>query len=103
MRKFERLKEKVRAELELLEFKVNKLYDLHFVDNYFKDCPCCRGDKELLRSDAKSFDKYEWRIYGAWSPFTGFQTYYTTEESYKAHLPKIREWEKEFKELRSGK
>lgn len=104
MNKFERLRMTVRAKIESLEKKVNELTNLLLVDNYFKDCPCCSGDDKLLKLDAESFEIKECRLVDIRLPSqTWIVTHYTTEESYKTHLPKIKEWGKEVKELRGEK
>lgn len=79
-----------------LQKTVNDLIDLFYVDNYFKVCKCneCLNNPDMvLRSDAKSFIKYNRHTH----LFQSQKKYYTTKEQYKYHLPKIKEWEKEIK------
>lgn len=68
---------------------------IKYVDNYFKGCPCCKGEPgRLLLSKAKSFKRKE-MVYGFMCSFKQLITYYTTENSYKLHEKKIKEWEAE--------
>ena len=73
----------------------------YFVDNYFIDCPCCKGEEKILKTDAKSFKRLEdytsfgWGYSGNYDVRQHRVAYYTTKEGYKNHLTIIKEWERE--------
>lgn len=88
--------EKFKERFEKIENRLSKL----FVPDYFKDCPCCQGQGEILKSEAVSFKKFRPSIGNVYRGFYtdgGMVTFYTTKKSYDIHKKVIDEWAKEIK------
>ena len=88
-----------------LRERINMFIDMFYVDNYFKDCPCCNGDDTILKTESKSFKKPCRKFVGGMfdRKIIYHTVEYTDKDSYKNHLPKIKEWEKEVKEKENEK
>lgn len=94
------MKDRIRK----LEKKIDRLY----VDNYFSDCPCCEGKDEILKSEAKKFEKIievpkynlSATILGEMETEKKLVEHYTTEEQYEVHKGRIEEWEKDVKKYK---
>jgi hypothetical protein len=79
--------------------KVDRMYRVLFVENYFVECPCCGGGKEILKSESKSFEQIE----KGWDFIQQVVVRYTTEQGYNNHLPAIQEMEKEVAKYEKSK
>lgn len=136
-----RVKRDLREVKDFLGIKTNHSYatsSCHFKDdsdfkmvvdyvksklapNFFKDCPCCKGDEIIEKDKGKSFKvlKSYLRDGNRGGTFVlgheviehisdklsteeesdkCYNVHYTTEESYETHENKIKEWEKEVEE-----
>ena len=81
-----KLKEEIQELKDLLEDS-----GIQYVEDYFKDCPCCKHEGKLLLEDAESFEVY---AYAEAYLFKTLQTRYTSKESYETHKVAIRKMDK---------
>ena len=81
IRKFTEMQEHIKDIWRRLKY-----LESNFVENYFYDCPCCDGNRLIIKDIAVSFRRRD---------HSGIL--YTTKESYEVHKVKIEEWEKGFK------
>jgi len=77
---------KLQVRIDELERLVGPLY----VEDFFKNCPCCGNRKLILKSEAIKFEKLNY-----WHSDTFLTLHYTTKKGYANHLPAIKEWVKE--------
>ncbi len=69
---------------------VNEKLDHVLVDNYFKDCPCCRGEGDkILKKDAREFIALAY----SWDRSIPVNEVYCTAKAYKVHREGIAEIE----------